>query len=58
MKLFYFFYWCNIRQFNTTWAKVQTGEVANRAGVSGTRNRVPRFALNSWMTVTAPSYAM
>ena len=57
-KIFYFlFYWCNIWQFNVTWVKVLTGEVANRAGVSGTRSGVHRFTSNSWMTVTALSYA-
>ena len=55
---FSFFDWCNVQQFNVTWVEVPTGEVANRMGVSGTMSGVHRFALNSWMTVTAPSYAM
>ena len=37
--------------------KAPTGEAPNGVGVSGTRSRVHRFVLDSWMTVTAPSYA-
>ena len=38
--------------------KAPTDKAANRMGVFGTRSEIYRFASNSWMTVTTPSYAM